>query len=65
MAIDWLLDRAIALVKALHDSADPQPTYDTTAAQAGLNKCRRDGCNADAMCGSCGQCAFHCGYCNG
>jgi hypothetical protein len=39
-------------------------TFDTTAAQFGLNKCRRATCQSDAICGSCGCCEFHC-TCNG
>lgn len=60
--INWLLDRAIAIVKVLHDDADPDPlpAYDVVAAQDGLNGCRRDGCKSDAICGSCGACEFHC-----
>lgn len=62
MIYDRILDRAIKIVQRLHDDADPNPlpAYDVVAAQDGLNRCRRDGCRADAVCASCGQCAFHC-----
>jgi hypothetical protein len=62
MGIKTLLDRVIDFVKWQHDRVEPNSPlpFDVVAAQAGLNKCRREGCHQDAICASCGACEFHC-----